>query len=378
LYKYCGLNPNDIRSIEDISKIPVIDKKVMVEQSYNDLLSKKYERKNLIPVKTAGSNGMPFLFYIDRSFDQFRKAQCLRPYFTNGLRLRDCSIVFSVYNSPKKKWHQLLGLMNEHYIYAGLDVDEQIKIIQNKKPDVVRGYGSVLNLLSFKIIEKNFSNLNPRLIFTDSELLLPESRQNIKKAFKTEAIDVYGTYETDNIAYECTHHQGYHITNDSVIMEFINNGIKVKPNEEGEIVVTILNNFAMPFIRYNLHDVGSSIEKLCSCGRTFPLMNQVKGRANDYMITGDGRKLSFFNIAYFDKLAPHVREYQIVQEDYNSFNVFVVPGNSYNNQAENVILPAIKKFFPSAEIALNVVTSIDREQSGKFKAFKSKVMPHES
>ena len=134
----------------------------------------------------------------------------------------------------------------------------------------------------------------------------------------------------------------------------------------------------MPFIRYNLHDVGSSTEKLCSCGRTFPLMNQVKGRANDYMITADGRKLSFFNIAYFDKLAPYVREYQIVQEDYNSFDVFVVPGNSYNNQGENVILPAIKKFFPNAEVAFNVVTSIDREQSGKFKAFKSKVLQHES
>ena len=139
MYKDCGLNPNDIRSVEDISKIPIIDKKVMVEQSYNDLLSKKYERKNLIPIKTAGSNGMPFLFYIDHSFDQFRKAQCLRPYFTNGLRLRDRSIVYSVYNSPKKKWHQLLGLMSEDYIYSGLDVDEQIKIIQNKKPDVVRG-----------------------------------------------------------------------------------------------------------------------------------------------------------------------------------------------------------------------------------------------
>ena len=64
------------------------------------------------------------------------------------------------------------------------------------------------------------------MIFTDSELLLPESRHNIKKAFKTETIDIYGTYETDNIAYECSHHEGYHITNDSVIMEFINNGIQ--------------------------------------------------------------------------------------------------------------------------------------------------------
>ncbi len=361
------------KSIEDITKIPVIDKQLLVQNSYDRLISNKYKLNNLIPIKTAGSNGMPFLFYVDYAFDQFRKTQFLRPYITNGRKLWDSSVSFSIHNPPAKKWFQYLSIINNIHIFSGSDINNQIKILQKKKPAVIQGYGSILNLLSNKIIEENISIPKPRLVFTDSELLLPDMRRNIETAFQTRVIDVYGTYETDNIGYECHYHEGYHIAIDSVIMEFINNGKTAKPNEEGEVVVTVLNNFAMPFIRYNLHDIGSYSEKQCSCGRTFPLMNQIKGRTNDYMITPDGKRLSYFNIANFDKLAPNVREYQIVQEDINYFNVFVVPGIEYNNQGENTFIPVIKKIFPDAKIKINLVPNIEREQSGKFKAFKSMV-----
>jgi phenylacetate-CoA ligase len=374
LYDVKGLNPQDIQSIEDITKIPIIDKQLLVQNSFDKLISNKYKLNNLIPVKTAGSNGKPFLFYIDHAFDQFRKAQFLRPYFTNGMRPWNSTITFSIYDLlPPKKWYQYLGILRENKIHPGLTVYEQIKIIQNNKPSIIRGYGSALNLLAVKIIENNIPVPKQRFIFTDSELLMPESRTNIEKAFESNVIDIYGTFETDNIAYECNHHEGYHITIDSVIMEFLDNGKPVKPNEEGEIVVTVLNNFAFPFIRYNLYDIGSYSQKPCSCVRTFPLMNTIYGRANDYMIRSDGNRLSYTGIAHFDKLAPNVREYQIVQEDIDFFNVYVVPGIDYDNHGEKIIVPKIKKFFPNARIAVNVVPKIEREQSGKFKAFKSKV-----
>ena len=373
IFDNIGLTPNDIRSIDDIDKIPIIDKKIMTGCSINEILSNLYNKKDLISVKTAGSNGMPFLFYIDYNFDQFRKAQSLRPYFTNGRRLCDDSIVFSVHPGPGKKWYQHLGLLQDTYEYSGAMIKDQINLIKKKKPAVIQGYGSILSLLSDQIIEEKINMPKPKLIFTDSELLTYDMRENIENAFDNKAIDIYGTYETDNIAYECSFHNGYHIAVDSVIMEFIRQGKTVKPDEEGEIVVTVLNNFAMPFIRYNLHDIGSYSSKTCSCSRTFPMLNKIEGRANDYMVTKDGKELSFFNIAYFDILAPNVREYQIVQEDFNNFNVFIVPGLGYRNHGEKVIIPAIKKYFPDGDIKVNIVSNIERELSGKFKAFKSKV-----
>ena len=373
LFKNKGLHPNDIQSVEDISKIPIIDKQLLIQTSYDELISNKYQLDKLIPIKTAGSNGMPFVFYIDHTFDQLRKAQFLRPYLTNGRRLRENSISFNVHEPPPKKWFQYLSLLPSTNIHSGIDINDQIQIIQKTKPAVLQGYGSILNLLAVKIIEDKISISKPRLLFTDSELLTHDMRKNIENAFQSKVIDIYGTFETDNIAYECNQHEGFHIAMDCVIMEFINNENSSKTNEEGEIVVTVLNNFAMPFIRYNLHDIGSYSEKLCTCGRTFPLINQIMGRTNDYMIREDGKKLSFFNIADFEKLAPKVREYQIVQEDLDTFKVFIVPGISYNNYCEIEFSTSIKKFFPNAKIIVNMVSKIEREPSGKFRTFKSKV-----
>ncbi len=373
LFDECGIRPEEIRSIDDIVKIPVIDKKLLAQNSYENLISKKYNIKNLIPVKTAGSNGSPYLFYIDRSFDQFRKAQFIRPYITNGKKLFDHSVSFSVTKSAPSKWYHQLGLMSESRIFTGEDINRQIEILEDIKPDIIQGYGSILSLISNKIIADNISIKKPRLIFTDSELLMTDMRENIEKAFGTQVIDIYGTFETDNIAYECLNHEGYHIAVDSIIMEYLKDNRPAENDEEGEAVVTVLNNFAMPFIRYNLHDIGSFINKSCSCGRTFPLMNQVKGRASDYLLTEDGRKFSVFNLGRFASLAPNVCEYQIIQKDFNSFNLLIVPNKSYNNEGEIIIEPAIRKLFPEAEININLVSFIKREHSGKFKAFKSQV-----
>jgi phenylacetate-CoA ligase len=263
--------------------------------------------------------------------------------------------------------------MHENRLSPGTDLNDQIKIIQNFKPDVIQGYGSVLNILAIKIIDDNIKIPKPKLLFTDSEMLIPEMRRNIQAAFSKDLIDIYGTFETDNIAYECQEHKGYHMTTDCVIIEFIKDEKPAGSLEEGEIVVTVLNNFAMPFIRYNMHDIGCYSRSLCTCGRTFPLMTKILGRSNDYMITKDGRKFSYFNIARFDKLAPHVKEYQIIQEDFDTFTVLIIPGKTYCNEGNEIIAPALKKCFPDAVVDINLVIEIRRESSGKFKAFKSKI-----
>lgn len=373
LFDQHGFHPNDLKTIEDISLLPIIDKELLAQNSYDQLISKKYKKNSLIPVKTAGSNGTPYMFYIDHSFDQFRKAQFLRPYLTNGRRPFDHSVSFSVSKSEPVKWFHRIGLMSGTRIFSGLDINNQIKVLKQVKPDIIQGYGSVLNLLSSKIIEDDIQIKKPRLIFTDSELLMPEMRENIEKAFCTKVYDIYGTFETDNIAYQCSRHEGYHIAVDCVILEFIKDYNPIDADQEGEIVVTVLNNFAMPFIRYNLHDIGSFSKKICSCGRTFPLMDQISGRASDYLVTEDGRKLSVFNLGRFADLAPNVCEYQIIQEDFNLFTLLIVPNKSYSNEGKRIIIPAIRQLFPQAEININLVPSIKRETSGKFKAFKSKI-----
>ncbi|MFQ5963204.1 MAG: phenylacetate--CoA ligase family protein [Candidatus Scalinduaceae bacterium] len=375
IFQEIGLHPEDIKSVDDIHKIPIIDKNDFHQRPYSDLLDKRIKNKErLIPINTSGSSGSQLKFYIDHNYDQFRKAQYLRPYLTNGRRLSDMVVWLRAYDAPKKKWFQRLSLMREHRVYSGLNLDNQIKIIKEMKPAILQGYGSVLALLASKILEYDIPIHTPRIIFTDSELLTEEMRQKIEKVFNAEVIDIYGTYETDNIGYECSKHEGYHIATDCVIMEFIKDGKRARPNEEGEIVCTVLDNFAMPFIRYNLHDIGSYTLKPCSCGRSFLLMDKIAGRSNDYLVHENGLKKSPFTfIRRFKHLSNSMREYQMIQEDINLFKILVVPGHEFNCKTEQNVRENTWKEFPKAQINIKIVKKIDRDKSGKFRAFISNV-----
>ncbi len=368
------LHPEDIKSVDDIHKIPIIDKNDFHQRPYSDLLDKRIKDKDrLIPVNTSGSSGLSLRFYIDHNYDRFRKAQFLRPYLTNGRRLSDRVVWIRARPVLTKKWFQQTGLMKEYQIDSGLDLDNQIKIIKEMKPDILQGYGSVLALLASKVLEYDIPTHTPRIIFTHSELLTEKMRQKIEKAFKVKIIDIYGTFETDNIAYGCSKHEGYHFASDCVIMEFIKDGKRVRPNEEGEVVCTVLDNFAMPFIRYNLHDIGSYTHKPCSCGRTFPLMEMTGGRFDDYAIYSNGLTKSPQNfLGLFDPLAKSLCEYQIIQEDIYKFVVQIVPNQNFSRKTESNIKENLKKEFPAAQVHIKLVNKIERDQSGKFRAFISK------
>ena len=82
----------------------------------------------------------------------------------------------------------------------------------------------------------------------------------------------------------------------------------------------------MPFIRYNLHDSGSFTEKEYSCGRTFPLMNMICGYSDDYLVYDNRLKKALWDLwGYFLPLAKYIHEYQVIEEEMNSFKVLVVP-----------------------------------------------------
>jgi phenylacetate-CoA ligase len=375
LFDSHGLHPEDIKTFEDITKIPIIDKNTLQQNSFEDLTSKDYKKGKLIPVTTTGSSGIMLKFFIDKRFDQLRKAQFLRPYITNGRGLFDKTLVFSAPKPAIKKWFQHLGFMAEKRVFYNTGTFEQIYEIQKIKPVIIQGCASVLNLIALMIIDKNIPIPKPRLVFTDSEVLTCNMKENIKKAFDAKVIDIYGTYETDNIAYECLNQNGYHIAADCVLMEFIRDGKKTGPFEEGEIIVTVLNNFAMPFIRYNLHDIGSYSDRTCSCGRTFPLLNKIRGRSDNYIVTPEGQRIAFVNFgAYLHPLTKFVYEFQIIQEDISTFTVFIVPNNSFNNdECKNTVASVIYKYFPDADIDFKIVPSIKREGAGKLMTFISKV-----
>jgi len=151
------------------------------------------------------------------------------------------------------------------------------------------------------------------------------SRQFLERVFEAPFYDQFGCAEVDRTAWQCPEKAGYHMDVDSVIMQFVDNeGDAVSNGERGEIVYTSLFNYAMPFIRYAVGDVGVPSDEKCPCGRTFPLMKIVEGRRDSVLLLPDGRLLSpmAFRIAmskFFEKIV----QYRVVQKKCDLFKIYI-------------------------------------------------------
>lgn len=372
LYDRAGVHPDDIRSVADIVKLPIIDKNDLRNAQPGMWMDRRAQNKDkLVRIITSGSSGSPLEFYITRQCDHIRKAQFLRPLITNGRGLFDSLVRLTYRDEIPFKWFQKIGLLREYRISVLKSAEEKIERIIRIKPDILYGYPSMLNELAHEIRGRGI-HYTPKLIFTDSELLLSSVRAFISETFQADVIDIYGTYEIDNVAYECREHRGYHIAIDHVVMEFIRNGIPAAAGNEAEIVCTVLDNFTMPFIRYNLHDIAGYSDEKCLCGRTFPLMHIINGREGDYITRGRGEKIPFTGlIIVFSEQAGNIKEYQIVQESITQLRINIVPTQQYNDPVGEKIVAKFRELFPEMNIALSVCPAIARERSGKLKVFKS-------
>ena len=372
-FKQVGFHPKDFRTLDDLNQLPIISKVDFYERPSTDYIDKRIgHQATLKPVKTSGSGGQTLKFFIDHRYDQFRKAQFLRPYLTNGQKLTDRVVSFCGRPRERKKFFEHFSLLREKQIASHLDPETQLEVLRQIKPDIVRGYPSVLALVGAKLLAQKTPIDYPKRVFTDSERLTPAMRRSIETAFRRKVIDIYGTLETDNIAYECAHHSGYHMAIDSVIMEFLNDGHPVEPGESGEIVCTVLENFAMPFIRYRLNDFASYSAKSCPCGRSFPLLQRLEGRTHEYAVTINGERISSTSLlAELDGYAGYIEAFQIVQEDFDRFHLFLITGNQYGPSVAEKIRTSVTNYFPEADVQILPVERLPREKSGKLMPFKS-------
>jgi phenylacetate-CoA ligase len=373
-FRQAGLLPGDVKTMEDFQRLPIISKADFHQQTCMDYIDRRIEQKALTSIKTSGSSGETLEFFVDRAYDQFRKAQFLRPYLTNGQRITDRILSFTGRPRLHKRFMEYALLLREKQISSHLDPQIHLEILRKFRPEVVRGYPSVLALIGAQIHGETQLLYPPRRIFTDSELLTPAMRRTIETAFNRKVVDIYGTMETDNIGYECEQHCGYHIAIDCVIMEFVENGKTVEPGAPGEIVCTVLENFAMPFIRYRLNDFGICAAKACSCGRAFPLMTGLQGRTHSYALTREGERVSSTTLlAEMDHFADYIKAFQIFQEDYNLFTLNLVPGKKYGRSVAEKILARFNNLFPGAVIRIALSERLCKEGSGKVMPFKSLV-----
>ena len=218
--------------------------------------------------------------------------------------------------------------------------------------------------------------VRPRAIFTTAETLLPTYRKTIETAFHCEVIDCYGCYDGGPQAIECPSHEGYHISVEKVVMEFVDEAFKaVMPGSAGEILATDLHNYAMPFVRYSVGDLGVPGKETCTCGRGLPLMQSVQGRTLDFIILPNGNRVRGLRLidVFYEHMHNHdirelttIRQFQIVQKKKDLLVIRLVQDLPVSAEEKtfikNKLLNALS--FPM-EIQFELVNHIEDSKNGK-------------
>lgn len=326
-YKKAGISPSDIQTLDDLAKLPTVKKDELRRENARRLVSLEFDVSKLRADRTSGSTGQPFTTYLTKAEDDWRKAIYMRANISCGQRPRDHWVFINAphHFAETTNTQRKLGIFAQNCISVFLSIDEQIRLVIDADADVLDGYSGSLILLAKEVTRKSLTSIKPRIMFGSAELIDATSRRFIEDVFDAPYYDQFGCAEIDRSAWECVEKSGYHMDVDSVITQFVDDEeCEVSAGEKGEIVYTSLFNYAMPFIRYAVGDVGLSSDEKCPCGRNLSMMKVVEGRKDSFLRLPDGQLLSpmAFRLAvgrFFERII----QYRVVQKKADLFEIYI-------------------------------------------------------
>jgi phenylacetate-CoA ligase len=168
-----------------------------------------------------------------------------------------------------------------------------------------------------------------------------------------------------------------------VVLEFVREGEHVSAEESGEILITNLRNFGMPFIRYAIGDVGKPSDEVCPCGRGLPIMKSIEGRVSQFMAVYDeklGRVIPVSTAApgLFGGVLMHlpIEQFRIIQESLNKVVIKAVKRKRYSEEHTKFLINHIRKYLgDNIIIEIKFVDYLPPLPSGKRSIFTSKINP---
>lgn len=142
-----------------------------------------------------------------------------------------------------------------------------------------------------------------------------------------------------------------------------------------KIILTNLENYAMPFIRYDIGDMGRPSDKICTCGRGLPLIAEPYGRIIDLVMSPSGRMISVhYMTLLFGSYNEYVKGFQANQTKEDKLEVMIVPGERYNDEIGEVLRQKVQEHTgDDMEVTFIPVDEIPPSETGKRALLRSAV-----
>jgi len=387
-FESVNLEPKDIQKPDDLLKLPITEKK-NYKQNFHKIISKNINKKDYVVATTSGSTGEPFRHYMDfvreepnthMAFELNKELMGIEPFEKyNELRVhfKPQNEIKNLKEKIKKSWtdqliytffSELFGIRG--YTITQKNSEDILRIIKENKIVGIYGFASsILNLAQF-IDNKEVIKL--KYIITFGEELLDYQRQYISKIFNCPVFMDYGSSECMRMGFECKYQNGFHMDIYNHYFEFLKDDQTFRTDERYDLIVTNLNNFVFPFIRYKTSDAVIPSDEPCICGNNLPMVKEIIGKNTIWFTTPNGYRLSGVDFAaFFEHYHKHtgaVRQFQVIQKDEKNLLIKIVPTIIYNEKIRKDIEEKMSNLVEgSMKIEVMPVERIKPEKTGKTK-----------
>jgi phenylacetate-CoA ligase len=315
LFESAGLSPEDIRSTEDLKNIPLTAKEDLLSAGLERITAKGVSLSSCHRINTSGTTGKPFTVYFTPDEARIQRLLHFRSLLSIGFQPRDRLSVLGAERFHQTRFHQRFGFYRSENISPSLPIEDQTRQLQRMRPTLLWAYPTPLRALLHHIGYRLSKIISPRILITSAEVFDEVLKEGIKSDLNVEMFNFYGAIEAGRIASECPAHKGLHVNADHLIVECLSDRQRPTFGKPGVVVVTCLNSFAMPFIRYCLGDMSTLVEKRCSCGSSFPLIGPIQGRDLDMIELPSARLLSPLGLQSILKAISGIDQFRFIQEN---------------------------------------------------------------
>lgn len=346
-----GLSADAVQSLADFARWPLITRETIRRQRLRMRTTLPLPR---LTKATGGSSGEPLQFDLDHGSNDRRTAMMYRGYgWAGGAPGTKQLFVWGghVGNVPAwKRWKAALHhRLDRHLVLSCFEFtpDKMRRHLSRwnaYRPEVIVAYTNPLYEFARFIQQAGLPVTPPRSIIVGAEKLHDFQRATLEQVFQAPVFETYGSREFMLIGAECDRHAGLHLSQENLLVEIVDDdGQPTPPGQEGNVVVTDLFNYGMPFVRYVNGDRAVAGFETCTCGRGLPLLKKVAGRQLDTLETPDGRKIPGEFFPHLIKEFPSVRRFQVVQESPACIAIKLVADGGFTLADRELLLREVRK-----------------------------------
>lgn len=377
-----GITENAIKNIscKNIQLLPLLSKEALRQFGKTELLSKAREKKGAF-FSSSGSSGTPveilyspamhqrwFALY-ERSVRNWAGVSSFIPRAMIGGRkiipMAQDGPPYYRYNYFEKQLYLSAYHINEK------NAGNYAKGILKYGAAYMTGYAMSNFFLADILYAQKVQMPEMKAILTSSEKLTAEMRNTFTKVYGCKTYDSWGSIEACGLVTECGH-GSLHINPDAGFIEILDNDMRpVSHGNEGQVYCTSFLNYDQPLIRYAIGDNFIASNKICSCGRNMPVIEEISGRNEDVLYAVDGSRMVRFHTVFYELAS--VKKAQVIQEDATHIMVKIIPDEKLSAADAQLIKSRLTYQLGNVDIVIQETDNIPLTANGKFKAVISKI-----